>query len=67
MYRGASLNNLSLPRTLQQAYAQGRVLVLEGGALSYERRTPVRSKHTSKITIASCRATSCSTTGVHRP
>jgi len=29
------------PRTLQSAYAKGPMLVLGGGALSYERGTPV--------------------------
>ena len=29
------------PRTLQQAYASGSTVVLEGGAVSYERGTPV--------------------------
>ena len=41
-YRGASLTRKHpTPRTLQQDYAQGPMVVLLGGAFSYERGTHV--------------------------
>ena len=50
MYRGTSLiRNRAPPRTLQYDYVQGPMVVLGGGAVSYERGNPEERGHARSI------------------